>query len=444
MKNSKPDIRRPKLAGSLLCALLAFACSTPAPEAPPAPPPTGEKAFVGATILDGTGAAPIVDGVLIVKDGKIRAIGPASDVVVSDGAERIDVSGRTLMPGIINAHGHVGATLGLKSAPEFYTDDNVARQLGLYARYGVTTVVSLGDDGDAGFHARNGNGDPGLDRARIFVAGPVITAADPEAARLAVDAIADRNPDFIKIRVDDNLGTAEKMTPAVYRAVIAQAHARGMRVAAHVYYLADAKALLEAGADYLAHSIRDREVDARLIELMKARSACLSPTLMREVSTFVYESRPAFFDDLFFLREVEPSVVTELLDPARQAEIAKSRAAQIYKKQLAVARRNAKALRDAGVRLASGTDTGLPGRFQGYFEHLELEELVKAGLTPMQAIVAATGDAAACVGLADRVGTLRPGLAADVIVLGKNPLDEIRNTSTIEAVYVNGNRVARN
>jgi imidazolonepropionase-like amidohydrolase len=288
---------------------------------------------------------------------------------------------------------------------------------------------------------RDGNGASDLNRARIHVAGPVITATDPETARAAVDAVADRNPDFIKIRVDDNLGTAQKMKPEVYRAVIDQAHVRGLRVAAHVYYLADAKALLEAGVDYLAHSVRDRDVDARLIELMKARNVCLSPTLTREMSTFVYESRPAFFDDPSFRREVDPAVIAALEDPVRQEEIRKNRAAQTYKKQLEVARRNVKALIDAGVRLASGTDSGPPARFQGYFEHLELEELVKAGLTPMQAIVAATGDAAACIGIGDRVGTLQPGLAADLIVLGKNPLEDIRNTRTIESVWIAANRI---
>jgi len=432
------DKARITLIAGLAC--VAVACSPPAPAPPPAAP-SGVKAFVGATILDGMGAAPISNGVLLVRDGKIEAVGPASQITVPDGAERIDVSGRTLMPGIVNAHGHVGSTVGLKSAPEFYTEENVARQLGLYARYGVTTVVSLGDDGDAGFRMRDGNGASDLTRARIHVAGPVIIATDPETARTAVDVNADRNPDFIKIRVDDNLGAADKMKPAVYRAVIEQAHARGLRVAAHVYYLADAKALLEAGADYLAHSIRDRDVDAALIDLMKARNICLSPTLTREVSTFVYESRPAFFDDPFFRREVDPAVIAALEDPVRQEGVLKDRAAQTYKKQLAVARRNAKALRDAGVRLASGTDSGPPARFQGYFEHLEMEELVRAGLTPMQAIVAATGDAAACVGLADRVGTLQPGRAADVLVLGKNPLEDIRNTRTLESAWINGNRV---
>lgn len=425
----------------LVLGCLALAgCS--APQAPPAaPPPTGVKAFTGATLIDGTGAAPVAHAVLIVKDGRIVAVGPAADVTVPEGAARIDLGGRTVVPGLVNAHGHVGDTRGLKSAPEFYTAEHVAWQLGLYARYGVTTVVSLGGDREAGFRARDAQGTPDLARARIFLAGSVIAATDPNEARAALDVAADLNPDWIKIRVDDNLGTAEKMKPEVFRAVIEQAHARDLRVAAHVFYLADAKALLKAGVDLLAHSVRDRDVDAELIGLMTSRNVCLCPTLTREISTFAYESRPAFFDDPFFTREADPQVLAALEDPVRQESLRKSRSAQRYKQALEVARRNTKTLRDAGVRLASGTDTGPPARFQGYFEHLELEELVKAGLTPAQALGAATGDAAACMGLEDRVGTLQAGRFADFIVLQKNPLDDIRNTRTIESVWINGNRV---
>jgi imidazolonepropionase-like amidohydrolase len=208
-----------------------------------------------------------------------------------------------------------------------------------------------------------------------------------------------------------------------------------------MFYLADAKALVQAGVDFLAHSVRDTDVDRELIDLMKARDVCLSPTLMREVSTFVYESRPSFFDDPFFRREVDPQVLAALEDPKRQASVAQSRPAQLYKKALEIARRNVKALHAAGVGLASGTDTGPPARFQGYFEHLELEELVKAGLTPAEALVAATGNAARCMGLGDRVGTLQPGRYADFIVLSRNPLEDIRHTRTIESVWVSGNRV---
>ncbi len=402
------------------------------------------KAFTGARLIDGTGAAPIENGVIVVRDGRIVAAGPAASTRIPQGSERIEVAGRTIVPGLVNAHGHVGATAGLRSDPSLNTEENVLRQLRLYARYGVTTVVSLGDDGDAGFRMRDGNDAPTLDRARLYVAGPVISADTEAAARAAVDAAASLKPDWIKIRVDDSLGTTEKMKPEVYRAVIQRAHERGLRVAAHLFYLADAKALLRAGADFLAHSVRDADVDRELIDLMKARDVCLCPTLMREVSTFVYASRPPFFDDPFFIRHADAGVVKTLEEPARQAAMAKSASARRYKAALEVARRNARALQAAGGRLASGTDSGPPARFQGYFEHLELEELVTAGLTPAQVLLAATGDAARCVGLADRVGTLRPGRFADFIVLSRNPLEDIRHTRSIESVWIAGNSVRRN
>jgi imidazolonepropionase-like amidohydrolase len=231
------------------------------------------------------------------------------------------------------------------------------------------------------------------------------------------------------------------MTPDVYTAVIEQAHKHKLRVAAHLYYLEDAKGLLRAGVDLVAHSIRDVPVDKELTDLMKARNVCLSPTLTREVSTFVYETRPSFFDDPFFRKEADPKVLTTLEEPARQASMASSKSAQTYKKALEVARRNVKALHDAGVRLASGTDSGPPARFQGYFEHLELEELVKSGLTPSEALVAATGDVSSCMGLADRLGTIQPGRYADLIVLARSPLDDVKNTRTIESVWISGNRV---
>jgi len=399
------------------------------------------QAFVGATVIDGTGAAPIRNAVIVVRNGVIAALGPADDVDVPEGAARIDSAGKTIVPGLINAHGHVGSADGLDTSPQVNTDTNVARQLALYARYGVTTVVSLGDDREAGFRARAASSNAAIDRARLYVAGPVVTATTPDEARKAVEAAAALKPDWIKIRVDDNLGATRKTTPEVYRTVIEQAHARGLRVAAHIFYLADAKALLRAGVDFLAHSVRDRDVDRELIDLMKARGVCLSPTLMREVSTFVYESRPAFFDDPFFTRDADPEVVAALDDPGRQAKVAASRSAQAYKKALEVARRNVKALHDAGVSLAFGTDTGPPARFQGYFEQLELEELVKAGLTPAEALSSATGDAARCMGLADRLGTLQRGRHADFIVLTRNPLEDVRHTRTIESVWVGGNRV---
>jgi imidazolonepropionase-like amidohydrolase len=414
----------------LLLALLAGAASD-------------VKVFAGAVLIDGTAAAPIVNAVLVVRDGRIEAVGSADRVEVPKGATRVDLTGKTIIPGLINAHGHVGETLGLRSGPELNTRDNILRQLALYARYGVTTVFSLGGDGEAGVRLREGGGAAARGRARLYVSGPVITAATPEEARARVDEVAALKPDFVKIRVDDNLGTAMRMPPAVYRAVIERARQHGLPVAAHIYYLEDAKGLLEAGVAFIAHSIRDREVDDELIRLLKQRDVCVSPTLMREVSTFTYESKPAFFADPFFLREADPAVLALLRDPKRQEAMRTTRSAQAYKTALEVASRNLKKLADAGVRLAMGTDTGPPARFQGYFEHVELELMAKAGLTPRQILVSATGDAARCMGVAGKVGTLKPGAWADFVVLTGNPLDDIRQTRAIESVWIGGAAVPR-
>src|SRR5262245_42863160 len=248
----------------LLMALLAAA------------PDGGPQAFTNLRLIDGVGQAAVADAVLVVQDGRVLAAGPRARVAVPAGAQRIDLGGKTVMPGLVNAHGHVGETRGLKSGPELYSEENVRQQLGLYARYGVTTVQSLGGDQEAGFRLRDAQGVATLDRARLYVAGPVITAASPEEAVRKVDELAVRKPDIVKIRVDDNLGTVAKMPPAIYQAVIERAHQHGLRVAAHVYYLADAKGVLRAGADFIAHSVRDAEVDEELIGLLKARSVCLS------------------------------------------------------------------------------------------------------------------------------------------------------------------------
>jgi imidazolonepropionase-like amidohydrolase len=160
---------------------------------------------------------------------------------------------------------------------------------------------------------------------------------------------------------------------------------------------------------------------------------------MREVSTYVYEERPDWFDDPFFLRDVDPTIVQALEAPEYQERIRNRPSSQAYKKALVVAQQNLKILADAGVRIAMGTDTGPAGRFQGYFEHSELQLMVDAGLTPMQTLVAATGEAARCLQIDNEVGTLEAGKWADFVVLSKNPLENIINTRTIETVWISGN-----
>lgn len=385
------------------------------------------RAFTGARLIDGTGREPIVNATLVVRDGRVVAVGPASAVAIPAGAERVALDGRTVIPGLINAHGHV----------------NGVRDLATYAAYGVTTVYSLGGEPAEVFAARATQETPSQERSRVFVAGPVLDPKTADEARAQVAAAAAQRVDMVKIRVDDNLGTSPKMPAEAYREVIAESHRRGLRVAAHLFYLSDAKALLAAGVDLVAHSVRDAEVDAALIGALKTAGVCVSPTLMREVSTFVYESTPPWFADPHFLAHANREWMAQAKDPARQASVRSSASAQRYKAALDVASRNVKRLADAGVPIAMGTDTGPVGRFQGYFELMELELMVKAGLTPWQALLAATRDAARCMQIDRDLGTLEAGKWGDFVVLDADPLADISNVRRMHSVWIAGNRVAR-
>lgn len=423
---------RKKITGllAILGFLLLFSGTSSANE--------GSIAFVGARIIDGTMADPIEEGVVVITDGRIRTVGPRSAVTVPSGTQIIDVVGKTIMPGIINAHGHVGGTLGLEGG--HYNTDNLLRQLALYARYGVTTVNSLGGDEEQGFALRNKQFDQDLDRARIYVAGSVVVGNSEAAIRAEVNRNADMGANFIKVRIDDELGTTEKMPRNIFDALVDQAHIRRLPVAAHLFYLDDAKYILNAGADLVAHSVRDLPVDNELIDLINAKGVCYIPTLTREVSTFVYESEPEFFSDPYFLKEAEPAILEQLKSPERQTRMQNSRAAAGYKIALEVAMANVKALNNGGVRIAMGTDTGPPARFQGYFEHMEMQMMVDAGMSPIEAIRASTGVAADCMGMGS-IGTLEPGKWGDLLVLDANPAEDIANSKTISSVWIAGNRV---
>ena len=397
-------------------------------------------AFTDARIIDGTGAAVIFPGTLVMDQGKIVAVGSPADITIPADARVISLDGKTLMPGLVNAHGHAGGVRGLESG--HYSEENLLRQLSLYASYGVTSVVSLGDDEEAGFQLRNTQNHAELDRARLFVAGPVLNPSTAAQAAEMVDQTASLNPDFIKIRVDDNLGRTPKMSAEVYEAVSARADVHGIPLSVHTYYQQDTKDLLRVGADHIAHSIRDSHIDDEFIQLMRERDICYTPTLTRELSTYVYESEPTFFSDPFFLAGVDTDVLTTLREPERQQRMAQNAAAQQYKAALPIAMSNLKTLSDAGVRIAMGTDSGPAARFQGYFEHLEMWMMQDAGMTPMQIIKSATADAAACMNLTD-TGTLEVGKWADLIVLEQNPLEDIRNTRSIEQVWIAGNQLRR-
>jgi imidazolonepropionase-like amidohydrolase len=451
-------MRRPTLLTSAAAAVLvllsgaAASLQTPPASTPGSTPASAATAsgrvdaFTGARVIADPRKPPIDDAVMLVRAGRIEQIGPRASVPIPAGATRHDLAGKTIIPGLINAHGHVGDTRGMKSGPELYTRENVLAQLGVYGRYGVTTVFSLGGDREEGFKIRDAQNVPALGHARLFVAGPIVTGDTPEAARQVVGRVAAMKADFVKIRVDDNLGTSRKMPQEIYEAVISEAHKQKLRVAVHLYYQDDARTLLAAGADLIAHSIRDQPVGDDVVATLKKQNVCVCPTLTREVSTFVYEQTPEWFTDPFFTREFaktaeDTAVLEALKDPKRQGTVKASTSAQQYKKALDMASRNLKALQDAGVGIAFGTDTGPPARFQGYFEHMELELMVKAGLTPGQALTAATSGAADCMKVTGQLGALAPGAWADFVVLDRNPLEDIRNTRTIASVWVGGGRL---
>jgi len=212
-------------------------------------------------------------------------------------------------------------------------------------------------------------------------------------------------------------------------------------VAAHIFYLEDARRLVDDGVDALAHSVRDKSVDEALTASMKAHGVWqMAATLTREASMFVYGKTPPFADDPLFARSVPVDVIQTLKSASYQSSNTSDPHFAAYPGFLETAKRNLKVLANAGVPYGFGTDTGPPGRFPGYFEQWELELMVEAGLTPVQVIVAATGSAARFLGNKE-LGTLEAGKWADLVVLDRNPLQNIRNTRAIRAVYIGGSKV---
>ena len=431
-------------------AVAALLAALPACGPAPSTDPAADLVVYGARVWDGTGAGLSEPAVMRVVAGRILSVEPlAGDADIAAAAEAagvpaIDAAGQFIIPGLINVHGHVGGTWIPGSGVE-YTEYAVS-ELARYARFGVTTVNSLGGDREPVFAVRDaswrpgateGAGPPGSPRARLLVAGPVVTGASPEEVTAAVDAAAAMGPDWIKIRVDDNLGTSTKMSPESYGAVIARAAEHGLRVASHLFYHEDAKGLLRAGTGLVAHSIRDEPVDDETIGLFHETGVCYVPTLTREVSTYAYGDRPAFFDDPFLMSDVDSAQVVTVSDPARQERIRASGAAEAYGRALEVAQSNLALLAEAGVPIAFGTDSGPVGRFQGYFEHMEMTLMAEAGLSPEQILRSATGVAADCLDR-DDIGTLEAGRRADFLLLRANPLEDAANVRAIEGVWVGG------
>jgi len=428
--SSQKRIQRLARIAPALCFVLFAVVASGSADQPPAP--AAGEAWIGARIIDGTGRPAIEHATLFIRNGRIEAVG--AKVKLPRGVHKIDATGRTIIPGLINAHGHI----------------NDLSQLGIYLRDGITTVQSLGGAKEVELREQNAKAAPGT-APHLYIAGLIqdstaipgaVAVTTPQQARHSVDELIRDKPNFVKVRIDDFRGARAKMPPEVYQAVIDEAHKNGFRTAAHIVYLDDAKGVLRAGVDYIAHSVRDQEVDQEFIDLMKKRDVSYCPTLTREVAVFTYSETPSFFSDPFFLKEADPVEIARMSDPKHQEAVRSDPSAQWYKQHFPIAMHNLKALSDAGINIAMGTDGGGgPGRFQGYFEHLELEYEVKAGLTPMQALVSATSGAAKALNISKNAGTLEKGKWADFVVLTANPLDDIRNTRKIESVWIGGLQV---
>lgn len=415
--------------------VLLTGCDT-APESGPDVETEG-TAYIGATVWSDGQAIP--NAALIVQDGRVVLLDSLATTAITDEMDLVDLSGHYIVPGLINAHGHVGIADGLDTGGAAHSEENVREQLSLYATYGVTTVVSLGDEPEEAFTVRDlmDPADPGM--ARLRLAGPVLSPASEDDARETVLDLLDLQPDWAKIRVDDQLGRGEKMSPDVYGAIIDAADEANLPLAAHIVELEDAKGVLEAGADLIAHSVRDTEVDEAFIEQMRETGVCLTPTLTREVSTYIYAERPDFFDDAFFRAHADEDVLEQLQESDVQERFT-GEAADYYREQLPVAKENMMTLHEEGVTIAMGTDSGPPARFQGYFEHKEMRMMQEAGMAPEDILQSATAHAADCTNLED-LGRLAEGAWADFVVLREDPTEDIHHLEEIEAVYISGTPV---
>ena len=412
-----------------------------------------------ARVIDGTGTAPQEHVSLLLRNGKIEQVGGA-DLVTPAGAQVLDLTGKTVMPGLISAHSHLGLIVDdAESSATGYTRENVTAQLKQYERYGVTTILSLGLNRDLVFVLRDEQQAGRLGGASIFTAGrgigvpdgapPLLAATDQifrpateKEARRDVDEMAAQRVDIIKIWVDKLHGKAPEMGPEIYKAVIDEAHKRHERVAAHEYALEDAKQLVADGVDVLAHSVRDQVVDDAFVRSMKQHHVWYVPTFTVDESAFIYADDPAFMKTSFFRLAAGPKLMAKFDAPGYAEKIKQDPQTAQHEKDFEVGQQNLKKMFDAGVSVGFGTDSGaLPGRIPGFAEHHELALMVRAGLTPLQAITAATGENAKLLHAGDR-GTIAAGKHADLLVLDADPLVDIGNTQRIFAVYHDGHSIA--
>jgi imidazolonepropionase-like amidohydrolase len=395
-------------------------------------------AITNATLIDGSGAAPQSGATIVMTNGRISAIG--RDAKAPAGATIVDVGGKYVVPGIINGHGHVGP------APH-------EKQVRQYALYGVTTTTSMQSDPVAiqEYKARTRAGDIRGSRVLTVVyrfttmltPGLGYDYRTPEAARGKVAAIAAEGADIIKVWVDAQAGKVPKLSREMVAAIADEARKHNLITGAHIVELADANMVIDEGVRVLLHNVRDQEVGPDFIARLKDRNISVISTLAREEGMFVFGSKDRGFTDNPFFTKFVPQdrmeVLTGKISKVQATMPGRDRAIRAFE----IDKINLKKMADAGVRFGFGTDSGGdPDRFfvQGFFEHRQMELMVEAGLTPMQVIQAFSRNNAEALGIQHDFGTLALGKYADLLVLAQNPLDNILNMRSLEAVYINGRK----
>ncbi|MDT3406319.1 UNVERIFIED_CONTAM: imidazolonepropionase-like amidohydrolase [Pseudacidovorax intermedius] len=353
--------------------------------------------YKNATVISGNGDNPKVCDILV-ENGKIVKI----EANISDeAAETVDLTGKTIMPAILSAHIHLGLLKGTKNAAENYTEQNILSQLKKYQDYGILNVLAMGSDRplifENGFRDKSAAGK--LDGARMYSAGygfgvknaappyemgmdKVYRPESPGQIPAEMDSLTKVKPTVVKLWVDDFNGKyPKKMDPSIYKKIIDEAHKHNLRVAAHVYYLADLQQLVEAGIDIIGHSVRDKIIDDATLMLMKSKNVTYIPTLSLDEFAYIYAKKPEWINNEFFKKSLEPGVYEKITSQAYQDELKNSPLFQTNTKAFATALQNVKKVYDAGIPVAFGTDSGAMFlRAQGFSEHLELQLLVEAGL----------------------------------------------------------------